>query len=533
MKSVRWTSLLLIGGLIAGGLLLQAAEDPTASGPGRVPGVRAGVALPAARAEPTLSSTWYCAGGTATPGSFADHVLILANPTDRARTATITVLPGAISIAPPEVVTTTTVPAATTTVPPTTTSTAPEPTTTTTTAPPLPPSSVALPAQSRVEFRVGDVSATELAGAVVEVDGGEIAVEHEISGPLGRATAPCSTTASSSWSFPWGVTERGARDLFVFMNPFPDDATVDISFAADGGTRETARFRGFIVPGRSVVGAYIDDSVQRKAQVSAQVQVLGGRLIVDRIQTFDGTDSRKGMTLGLGVPRSALEWIYPVGETGPGLTEQLIVFNPSAGVAEVEVEVRLDDPATNAPPEPFELTVPPGRYSVVQLDTEPRVPSGVGHALIVRSLNRVPVTAERVNTATDPAPRRGVTVTSGAPLGAPSWYFPGGGVTPEREEFLVLFNLDDHDEATFSVTGFSGGQTVAIQGLQSQRIAAGGRIVIRLGNHSGLAELPIVITADRAIVAERGLYANGGVGMSQAIGIPLAKGIVIPDPVAG
>ncbi len=533
MRSARLTSLLVLAGVIAGGLVLQAAEHPTSVEDRSVPVVRAGVALPAARAEPALSSTWYCAAGTASPNGEADHVLILANPTDRARTATVTVLTGAVAPAPvPPPAATTTAPGQTTTTTVAASTSAPEATTTTVRPAPI-QRAVALPAQGRVEVRLGDIAAAELAGAVVEVAGGEIAVEHQITGSLGRAIAPCSTTASATWSFPWGVTARGSRELLVFMNPFPDDATVDIAFATDEGVRDTARFQGFIVPGRSVVGAYIDEDVTRKQQVSAQVTVRSGRLIVDRIQTFDGTDGRTGLTLSLGVPTPALDWIYPVGETGPGLTEQVVVFNPSSRVAEVEVEARLDDPATNAPPEPFELTIPPGRYSTIDVHSEDRIPPGVGHALIVRSLNNVPITAERVNAAADPAPRRGVSVTSGSPLGAPTWYFAGGGPTAERDEFLVLFNLDNDKAVTYSVTGLADGQTIAIQDLQGQSIPAGGRVVIRLGDHITREGLPVVVTAGGAIVAERGLYRIGGGGMSQSIGIPLARGVVVPGPLEG
>ncbi len=152
------------------------------------------------------------------------------------------------------------------------------------------------------------------------------------------------------------------------MNPFPDDATVDIDFATDEGTRDTLRFQGFVVPGRSVVGAYIDEDVTRKAQVSAQVDVRSGRLVVDRIQTFDGTDpALEGVTLGLGAPIPAETWIFPDGRVDDGVTEQVVVFNPTDEVAEVEVEVRLDDPDTNGVPEPFELTMPPNRFSIVDL----------------------------------------------------------------------------------------------------------------------------------------------------------------------
>lgn len=537
MRSARLTALVVLAGAIAGGLVLDAADEPTPSVLDAAPTVRAGVALPAARDEPSLSSTWYCAGGTAAnpADDLADHVLLLANPTDRARRARVTVLSGVIAPAP--AVESTTPTTAGGQAPSTTTTAAPPDTTAP--APPRPApvqQALELPAQSRTELRLGDVAgvAGPLAGAVVEVDGAHIAVEHQITGSLGRATAPCSTTASTTWSFPWGVTVRGSRELLVFMNPFPDDATVDIAFATDEGVRETARFQGFIVPGRSVVGAYIDEDVTRKAQVSAQVQVRGGRLVVDRIQTFDGTDGREGITLGLGAPTPALTWMYPVGETGPGLGEQVVVFNPGEEVAEVEVEVRLDDPTANEPPEPFELTVAPGRFSIVNVHEEGRVPAGVGHALIVRSLNGVPITAERVNFAADPAPRRGISATTGSPVGAPTWYFPGGGpVQAERDQYLVLFNANDTDPVGFRVTGFSKGQTIAVQGLQDGSIPAGGRVVIRLGDHIDREDLPVVVTADGPIVAERGLYRIGGGGMAQSIGIPLDRAIVIPDPTAG
>ena len=49
----------------------------------------------------------------------------------------------------------------------------------------------------------------------------QIAVEHEITGPLGKATAPCSSTTAATWSFPWGVTgARGPRAARVH-EPLP------------------------------------------------------------------------------------------------------------------------------------------------------------------------------------------------------------------------------------------------------------------------------------------------------------------------
>lgn len=543
MKSARMVSLVLVGGVIAGGLALDAGDDPDAPSEGTV--VEAGVAMPAARPGDALSSTWYCAGGSATEGGIADHVVLIANYSDAALTANVTPLAGTVAPEPVEIEeaaggdTTTTAAAESTTTTETTTT---EPTTTTAVEPPPTPTPIEVPAASLVSVALSELIDAPLAGAVIEVDGGEVAVEHEITGDGGRATAACATSAAAQWTFPWGETLRGTRELLVFMNPFPDDATVDINLATDEGTREPLRFQGFVVPGRSVVGAFLEQDT-RRAQVSAQVDVKSGRLVVDRIQTFDGTDpAREGITLGLGAPTPAERWTFPDGLVDEGITEQVVVFNPNEEVAEVEVEVRLDDPESIDVPEPFELTIPPLRYSIVDLgqpdegataDAPKRIPDGVPHSLIVRSLNGVAVAAERVVTAAAPNRNVGISATLGSPLAAPTWYLPGGGVTDERSEVVTLFNTSDA-VVSVDVSSLSGGAVVPIESLQAVEVQPGARRSFSLRDHGGQREeLPLVVQADGPIVAERRLSRVGGRGLVQTMGIPLDVDVVVPDPLSG
>jgi hypothetical protein len=158
----------------------------------------------------------------------------------------------------------------------------------------------------------------------------------------------------------------------------------------------------------------------------------------------------------------------------------------------------------------------------------------VAHTLLVRSLNGVPITAERVITSSAPNNTVGVSATLGAPLAAPTWYFPGGGLTDERSEYLTLFNPSADHAVQFSVTALAGGQPLALQDLQGVDLEAGGRVSIRLRDHVDNREsLPIVVTADSAVVVERGLFRRNGRGMVQSMGIPLAIGIVVPDPLDG
>jgi hypothetical protein len=212
-------------------------------------------------------------------------------------------------------------------------------------------------------------------------------------------------------------------------------------------------------------------------------------------------------------------------------------------VAEVEVEARLDDPETNGVPEPFELTIAPGGFAIVDLgqpeegaspDTPKRIPDLVAHSLIVRSLNGVGITAERVITSSEPRGNLGIAATLGSPVAAPTWVLPGGGVTDERDEFLTLFNASTDDIVRFSVTALADGQTLALQDLQNIEIAPGARRSIHLTDHVDNREsLPLVVTADGPIVVERGLYRVQGRGISLSMGIPLDVDVLVPDPLDG
>ena len=207
------------------------------------------------------------------------------------------------------------------------------------------------------------------------------------------------------------------------MNPFPDDATVTIDFATDEGTRQTLRFQNFVVPGRSVVGAYVDEDVTRKSQVSAQVEVGSGRVVVDRIQTFDGTNpALEGITLGLGAPVPAEVWVFPAGTVGEGSHRADRRVQPDRrggggggggpprrpGHERRAGALRGDGGAA-----PLRDRRPPRARPRGDAGHPQRIPDGVGHSIILRSLNGVPVAAENVLTRSEPQDNVGVGVTLG------------------------------------------------------------------------------------------------------------------------
>ena len=133
-----------------------------------------------------------------------------------------------------------------------------------------------------------------------------------------------------------------------------------------------------------------------------------------------------------------------------------------------------------------------------------------------------------------PDARLGVGVTLGAPLAAPTWFFPGGGVTDERDEYVSIFNASADTATTVDLSAVADGATVAIDDLQDVEIPAGGRRTIRLNDSlDEIESVFLVVTADGPVVVERGLYRVGGRGSSLSMGIPLAVDVLVPDPVNG
>ncbi len=398
----RIAVLVLLAGVVLGGLVLDRTQtDDVVVAEG--PAVDASV-LPVASHPSDLSSTWFCAGGTADEEAFADHVVTILNPTEAAMRVTVTAFAG--RVAPPVV--TADVDGGSTddeaAEEPTETT---ETTGTTETADGGPPEPVVreveVPARSRRRMAMTDLVSAPIASALVEASAGGLVVEHEVSSIHGHDAKPCATSASDEWHFAWGTTERDARELLVLFNPFPDDAIVDGRFSTEDGVREPVRFDGLVVPGRSTLAVDLGDDVTRRAEVAASITTRTGRVVVDRIVRVDEEGGDRGLTGQLGVPRPQLAWVYPDGYTSEDVSETFVVYNPGGDVAEVEIEFRLDRPEEHGIPEPVDLSLSPGAHAVVDVRADGRVPVGVPHAAVVRSLNGVGVVAERGLDPTDAA----------------------------------------------------------------------------------------------------------------------------------
>jgi hypothetical protein len=441
--------------------------------------------MPIAAPATSLSSTWFCAGGTARPegvdGLVADGAAVIANPGDRQLTGTVRIVPSEGE------------------------------------AKTLP---VQVGPRSRTLVRFADVVAAPYAAALVELDGGGAVVEHQIHGPTGYSTAPCAPAASERWYLAEGSTAReGAfpedRMLLALYNPFPEDAIVDLSFTHEEGRAVPSDFTGLVVKGGALRIVSVGEHVRRRAHISMTAVARSGRIVVDRIQQRNG--AVKGISLALAATTPATTWYFPEGYLVDGLGERYHVFNPSDDEAQVALELALESGAA----EPFDLTIPPrGRVTVVANDEE-RVPRGVGHAATVVSLNGVPVVAERSVTATPPATRTGVADTLGATMLATRWVLAAGAATSTVDQVVAVFNPGP-GAATFTIQALASGQLFTVETLQDIPIPPGRRVTVRLTDHLSRDDA-FLVSASSPVVVERGVYFVGSPGLALSAGVPLRE----------
>ena len=506
-RSPRLPFVLLAGGAIGSAVAFGGIDgEPAAEGGGVRPASTG--AMPVVTGADAPTSTWYCAAGTGEQGGMADHTVAIFNPGDTPVDATITVYRGAVAPVPaPD----------------------PEPVA----------REVAVPAGDQVELRLGDVVAAPLVSALVEVDGGGVAVGHWVAGPHGRDGGPCASGASPVWHFASGATTRDAREVIVMFNPFPTEATVDVVFATEDGAREPVRFQGFPVPARSVVGIDIGDDVTRKEQVSMTLRVRTGRVVAERLQQFDGILGTEGLSLALGAPEAATTWAFAEGVVGDGTTERIAVYNPGEARAEIEVSVL---PTTREPapaPQPFRLSIKPGDFAVVDYADEDRIPRGSGHATVVRATNGVPVVAEQLTTHTlgvdhgEDGDEEGdgdadvvgdIAAGPGSVLAARTWTFPTPPAATDGDARstarFVVFNPDRDRSTSVMLVEATNGREATPDDTVDVEVAPGGRVELALETATADPAVAVVVRADDPVVVDRLEVSRDQLRLALAVGIP-------------
>lgn len=431
--------------------VLTAAEPP--GGPTMAP---AGAA----------SAAWYCPGGPLAAIDQSDVTVSLANTTARPLQARLTAIPASGAGDPVE-------------------------------------RSVEVPAIGSTSVRLAELlGGTKPAGASVVGPGGLVA-QQSIKTPEGSAVGPCASAASDRWYTAVGSTAAGSSLLLPLLNPFPDDAIVGLAFSTDDGRAVPGDLQGLVVPGRSLRVVDVGEHVRRRDAVSAEVVARRGRLVV-------GRNFRKGngSSTALGAPSPSPTWYLPGGVRADGVSNRLVVANPSDQDAEISVEIRLQEGAV----QPLTLEVPAQSRAELNLD-DASVPRGVPYAIAARSLEDVPVVVERATES-----RAGRSDVLGGRDPDKGWVAVVA--APRGQDALAIYNAGE-GQAEVTVTALDGGGA-PVSG-DPLRVDPGVRATFRLDDKLAAKGSSVLVESTQPIVVERDSGDGGGPTQGGAVAAALGR----------
>jgi hypothetical protein len=360
-----------------------------------------------------------------------------------------------------------------------------------------------------------------------------VAVEQQITGPLGQASVPCATAGAAQWFFATGATLINAGEVISLLNPYPTVAVVNLSFTTDQGLEQPQAFQAIVVPPGSLVPVNLGDQLRRRQTIATSIIAQSGRVVAWKTdvvtppaagQALLGTPAAQapladpaepvpGTTLTLGTAAPSTDWTWPDGNAGNGVTEQYVIYNPGHQTAELRLAVDLAQGVA----EPFTLSVGPYQVSTVVSSSAVRIPPGVGHAAVLVSTNNVPVVAERTIAAAPSSGWSGLGELEGGQLTANKWllpYFPPDNTHSGR---VVVFN-PSATTARANLSGVAGASVLA-----SVTVAARGWTPIALNNLRSIGGGPLVLTASEPVYVESDYYGRGAMaGISLSLGVPLS-----------
>lgn len=371
--------------------------------------------------------------------------------------------------------------------------------------------------RSQSTIDLDQVVTANYVSAVVEVDRVDVTVEQRSLHPAGDVLSPCANTTAAEWYVADGFTASDSDLRLLMSNPYLSPAIVDITISTAQGPRSPSELQGYVIPPRSLRVLNLEEAGFRdEPVVAASVVATSGRIVVAKDQHFLGS-GRLGHVTSLGAPALGDEWWFADGEKGEGVTERLVIFNPTDTDVEADVIV-LGLDASAGVIEPTTLTVPSREVVVFDTSAIAGLPDG-RHGLLVSTLSEPALVVERVLTRPT-----GESVSTSVLLGAEGdalstrWL---ASVTPTiaLEGALVVLNVSPND-ASVDVLSVGPGGEDPIPQLSDLTIPANGWRSIDLVDAVSLGR-PIVVRSDQPILVERRIERNErGSGTSAALAFP-------------
>lgn len=346
--------------------------------------------------------------------------------------------------------------------------------------------------------------------AMVELDRTTVSVEQRALHPAGNAVVPCSNSTSDTWFAADGFTAEGSDLRLLITNPYLSPAIVDIGISTQAGPRTPTTLQGFVVPPLSLRVVNLEEAGFRdEPVVGFQLRATTGRVVVAKDQHFLGAGRLAHVTT-MAAPSLDSQWWFADGEKGAGISESLVLFNPTDSDVEADImvlglgTVPSADGTVQVPLElaPTTLTIPSNE--VVLFDTAglPGLPDGT-HGFLVTTRSSASLVVERVITRPS-----GESVATSVVLGAQPralssrWIVP---VTPSipLEDALVVLNASA-EAGTVDILSIGPGGEEPLPGLSDVPLAANSVLTIDLLDAVSVGR-PVIVVSDQPIVVERRL----------------------------
>ena len=452
--------------------------------------------IPESGTAETLSATWYCAAGGLGESAPSTHEVLLANPSKEVVPVRLTAYNAQGPVGESK--------------------------------------TIASVAEQVTPVDVNAVFGGSELSVMAEFDSGALAVQHRITTATSADSVPCSTTSSERWFFPAQTSVLGSSALLVLFNPFSADAGVDITAAVQDGLRAPKEWAGIVVPAGTSRVIDLGEYVQRRDQFSVAVRLRNGSLIAESAQSFDiaangDVPAERGLRLQLGVPEARSGWTFAAGFKGPGVKEELVVYNPGRQVASVIIQVTPYGGASD-PPEPFELSVPARRFLILDLSAEQRIPDTGFHSLRVETSAKTPVVAARTTqlfgpptaaaepaagstptgstaagsaAGTRPNETLGVAIGTATPVYARRWILPAVRTGPEQQPMVFIHN-PTAGIVTVDLRALAG-QAAPIEIATSLEVAAGDSLFVPLAVQelTGVGDWVVTLRASDSVAVEQ------------------------------
>jgi hypothetical protein len=358
-----------------------------------------------------------------------------------------------------------------------------------------------------------------LVAAAFAIGNGSGATTARVDVPAAGTNAAVLASSNTVWFCP-GVPAKAypsAAGRVTLSNIGPTAAEVEVTNLADNGKPTHAQLT---VPARSVVTRSRDAF---GAPGALTIETFGGRVVVEEgISAANAFESTPCAT------RTSAHWYFAAGSTPRGVQQWLVIANPYASDAKVDVTMRTssgvrkpDDLQSMDVARRSRTIIAVHDYAVRQDRVAVEVDAELGS-----------VVASQISVFTSDAGSPGVAQTLGSPAPASEWSLPGGLTRSGASTYLAIANVgddtaqvdvqptDEHRKATLSPLILTVAQDAVVWVQLGQCSGAAAKSCIRIpdGTHYLLdvrSEQNISIVAQ---TFSRFDVASGGFATTTAMG---------------